>query len=133
MAIIVNPVPNSCTPYSIMLYITATDTEPTPNVILKTTLLGTGWLVEGPLKEFLSRIPDSAWATLNVPGVLPFSNKIRIYDSTLTPIDASENRNGYFRAEWVSVPAPGLSISLTGEEATIARTIEIRYLHSSPA
>jgi hypothetical protein len=130
MAIILTKIANSETPYSIKYTVTGTDTE-VPVIFPRATLLAD--LAEGPLKQYLTRITDSAWAQLNVEGL--FGDKIRIYAVGSSIADASEFIVETVHIQWVSVPNPGLSIYIVSmqEGHTARHTFEIRYNHSTMA
>jgi hypothetical protein len=129
MAITVTKISNSATPYSIKYTATGTDNEPAAVTIPRAILLAD--LVDGPLKQFLTQIADLDWLQVNVDGSL--GEKIRIYEVASSIADATELRAAVFRIQWVSAPAPGLSVYMQAvlEARTGRRTFEIRYNYSA--
>jgi len=127
MAINYAKIAHSETPFSVMITVTGTDQETVPVTIPKATLIG--YLAEGPLKAYLSKLSDAAWASLNIEG--PLGHKIRIYEVAGTIADATEERTGPLRFQWVAVPGLSVFVAAGVEARTARRTIEIRYNHST--
>lgn len=131
MAVTATAIAGSNTPYSLILRITGMDNEMLGTLVDKATLLG--YLHEGPLKAYLSKLTDAEWAQLNVTGTL--GDKIRIYELANSLTDATEIRSGLFRFEWVTAPAPGLAVFANSSllEGQTSKLIEIRLNHSAAA
>jgi hypothetical protein len=125
-------VPHSATPYSVMI-----QAYGGVGAVLLPSATLISYLVEGPLKAYLQRLPVASWGDLNVTGAR--GNKIRIYDSALSSTGAAETRNTAFTVAWVGNANPALAgiafnlVAAGGEGQAAARTIEIRYNHSATA
>ena len=123
---------NSATPFSVMIQVTGGTGSA---LIPSATLLG--YLAAGPLKAYLQSVPVAAWDQLNFDTNYTKGDKIRIYDSALSNGDVAECRSTISTIWWVANSNPalaGLGVDLNNnlEGPVATRTIEIRYLHSTP-